>query len=377
MTHTQQKWPDFEHTGPGTLAGRYMRRFWQPVCLAAQLPRGRALPLRIMGQDYTLYRSESGSAQVMAARCLHRGALLSAGTVEGEHLRCFYHGWKYDKTGRCIERPAEHSCPEGVGLRTYPTRETIGLIFAYLGEGEAPEFPALDPVQGDGVYWVEAPQRPFNYFRQIENALDEVHFNFVHRVSPFAAQGMISALPELSCEETQFGLSRISKRGTIERQTYFLMPNTNTSLFFGARRLVWRVPVEDTSHISFTMDYFEGSAQEKDKWLADRQQQAMRIAAAPPAAQVAAAILRGEMSVQDITDHPDLLSVQDGVALLSQGTVADRENEMLGLSDIHMVKMRRMWARDLADLQAGREPRKWPWPAQLDVTSGLPVATTG
>jgi 5,5'-dehydrodivanillate O-demethylase len=372
MSATSKKWPDFERSGPGTLAGRYLRGFWHPVFASAQLPTGRARPLRIMGQDYTLLRTASGRAQVMADRCLHRGTLLSTGAVEGEELRCFYHGWKYDPTGRCTERPAERTSPESLRLRTYPTHETVGLIFAYLGEGKAPPFPPLDPLQGDGVLFVEALPRPFNYFRQIENALDEVHFNFVHRVSPFAAQGMIAELPELSCEDTEFGLSRISKRGDIERQTFFLMPNSNTSLFFGARRQVWRVPVEDTSHISFTVDYFEGTADEKAKWLAGRQETAALIAAAPPAAEVAAAIVRGELPMEAAIDHPDLLSVQDGVALLAQGAYADRENETLGLSDVHMVKMRRLWARDLADLEAGREPRKWPWPAKLEVTSGLP-----
>jgi len=372
MIGIKRKWPDFERTGPGTLAGRYMRRFWHPVFASAQLDAGRARPLRIMGQDFTLLLTQSGRAQVLADRCLHRGTLLSTGTVEGEQLRCFYHGWKYDPSGRCTERPAERTCPESLRLRTYPTHETVGLIFAYLGDGEAPPFPPLDPLQGDGVLFVETPLRPFNYFRQIENALDEVHFNFVHRVSPFADQGMITELPELRCEETEFGLSRISKRGSIERQTYFLMPNSNASLFFGARRQVWRVPIDDTSHISFTVDYLEGTTDEKAEWLAGRRETAARIAAAPPAAEVSAAIVRGELPVESAKDHPDLLSVQDGVALLAQGVCADRENEALGLSDIHLVKMRRLWSQDLSDLDAGREPRKWLWPAKLKVTSGLP-----
>ena len=98
----------------------------------------------------------------------------------------------------------------------------------------------------------------------------------------------------------------------------------------------------------------------------------MSGAAAPPAAEVSAAIVRGELPVESAKDHPDLLSVQDGVALLAQGVCADRENEALGLSDIHLVKMRRLWSQDLSDLDAGREPRKWLWPAKLKVTSGLP-----
>ena len=51
---------DFSHTGPGTLAGRFMRRFWQPVYLSRDLAPGHSVPIRIMGEDLTLYRGEGG-----------------------------------------------------------------------------------------------------------------------------------------------------------------------------------------------------------------------------------------------------------------------------------------------------------------------------
>src|SRR5262245_40260054 len=75
---------DFAHTGPGTLAGRYLRRFWQPVYVAADLPPGHAKPIRIMSEDFTLYRGEDGTPHVLAFRCAHRGTQLSTGRVEGD-----------------------------------------------------------------------------------------------------------------------------------------------------------------------------------------------------------------------------------------------------------------------------------------------------
>src|SRR5436190_5980803 len=98
---------DFARTGPGTLAGQYLRTFWQPVAVANQLPAGRAKPIRIIHEDYTLYRGETGQAHLVAFRCAHRGTQLSTGWVEGDELRCFYHGWKYDGSGQCTEQPAE------------------------------------------------------------------------------------------------------------------------------------------------------------------------------------------------------------------------------------------------------------------------------
>ena len=127
----------FVHTGPGTLAGRYLRRFWQPVGCSHELAAGQALPIRIMDEEFTLYRGASGSAYLVGNRCAHRGTQLSAGWVEGECIRCFYHGWKYDGAGQCIEQPAEvESFAHKVRVPSFPVKEYIGLIFAYLGEGD-------------------------------------------------------------------------------------------------------------------------------------------------------------------------------------------------------------------------------------------------
>ncbi|MBM2811513.1 MAG: hypothetical protein HW416_2272 [Chloroflexi bacterium] len=100
-------WNDFAHAGPGTLAGRYMRRFWHPVYRSEDLNPGRTVPLRIMSEDLTLYRGDSGTVHALAFRCAHRGTQLSTGWVEGDTLRCFYHGWRYDGSGQCVEQPAE------------------------------------------------------------------------------------------------------------------------------------------------------------------------------------------------------------------------------------------------------------------------------
>src|SRR5580658_1322669 len=121
-----------ERTGPGTLAGRYLRMFWQPVFVASELLANRPQPVRVMGESYTLYRGESGLPYVVAPVCPHRQTQLSVGWVEGENIRCFYHGWMFDGTGKCVEQPAEPApfC-EKVAIRAHPALERFGLIFAY------------------------------------------------------------------------------------------------------------------------------------------------------------------------------------------------------------------------------------------------------
>src|SRR5215472_14886695 len=85
---TTPDYKDFVHTEPGTLNGKYMRLFWQPVYRSKDLARAHPKPIRIMSEDFTLYRGEEGAPHVVAFRCAHRGTQLSAGWVEGDCLRC-------------------------------------------------------------------------------------------------------------------------------------------------------------------------------------------------------------------------------------------------------------------------------------------------
>src|SRR6188508_1370236 len=159
---------DFLRTGPGTVAGRYMRMFWHPVYRAQDLPAGRALPLRIMSEDFTLYRGEGGTPHLVAFRCAHRGTQLSTGWVEGDQLRCFYHGWKYEGSGQCVEMPAEDpSFPPKVRIASYPTEEYLGLIFAYLGEGKPPPLPRYRWLEPKSMLGAFSYTWPSNYYNNI------------------------------------------------------------------------------------------------------------------------------------------------------------------------------------------------------------------
>jgi len=126
-------WEDLVSTRPGSLAGTYMRRFWHPIYRAEDIKPGEAKPLSIMSENFTLYRGETGTPHIVDFRCPHRGAQLSAGWVEGDSIRCMYHGWCFESAGQCIEQPAEDKpFAKKIRIRSYPAREYLGLIFAYL-----------------------------------------------------------------------------------------------------------------------------------------------------------------------------------------------------------------------------------------------------
>ncbi len=138
-------------TGPGTIAGQYMRKFWHPVQRAEDIKAGWAKPIRILSEDFTLYRGEGGKPQVVEFRCPHRQSQLSVGWVEGDALRCRFHGWKFNGSGQCIEQPAEQEAfTDKVRIRSYPTEESLGMIFVYFGEG-APPLPRFPDFEKDGV----------------------------------------------------------------------------------------------------------------------------------------------------------------------------------------------------------------------------------
>src|SRR5919199_3087790 len=93
--------------GPGTPMGDLLRRYWYPVATTTELAPESVLPVRLLGEDLALYRTEQGKLGLVSERCAHRGASLVYGIPEDDGLRCPYHGWKYSATGQCVEQPAE------------------------------------------------------------------------------------------------------------------------------------------------------------------------------------------------------------------------------------------------------------------------------
>ena len=124
---------DMMTTKPGTPGGIFMRQFWHAICRTIDLPTGRAQPVRVMNEDYALYRGESGRPQLVAQRCPHRGALMHLGWIENDDIRCVYHGWKYDCSGQCIEAPAEkEGFAKNVSDRDVPDRGSVRLDLRLL-----------------------------------------------------------------------------------------------------------------------------------------------------------------------------------------------------------------------------------------------------
>ena len=116
-------------TGPGTPGGDLLRRYWQPVFLSAELRQDKPEAIEIMGEKLVLFRDENGKPGLLDILCPHRCADLSYGRIEDGGIRCLYHGWLFDREGRCLDQPAEP--PESnykneIRTTAYPLREAAG-----------------------------------------------------------------------------------------------------------------------------------------------------------------------------------------------------------------------------------------------------------
>ena len=157
---SDQSWEDLYHTGPGTLAGKYLRTFWQPVYRSKDIAAGQAVPIRIMSEDFTLYRGDSGTPHVVSPRCAHRGTQLSLGWVEEDCIRCFYHGWKYEPSGQCVEQPGEEESFSQENPNWNISHARIsGTDFCLSGRGPSAGASALRGLRGRRNYRLGAATR--------------------------------------------------------------------------------------------------------------------------------------------------------------------------------------------------------------------------
>lgn len=372
------RYEDFVSVDAASLAGRYLRLFWQPIYLSNKLEIARPVPVRVLDEDFTLYRGESGEAHLVAPRCPHRGLSLAVGRVCAESIECFYHGWSFAPDGRCEAQPAEaRGFAEKVSIASYPLIERYGLVFVYLGGGQSPAFPDLNIYDGDATIHNHASLRPWSFFAQIENGVDETHFNFVHRRTKFDQIGMNDAIPRLSCEETEYGMLRTAVRGENVRQGHFLMPNWSLSSKFEmdegwTNHVVWRVPVDAGSHISFMADVAYGVREKAGARRAAQEERARRRATFTPALDMIRQILAGEKHPDDIPpEHPDIILIQDGIACMGQSAQRDRSLDLLGASDRQVSMIRRIWNRELSALRDGLPLKNWQVPKGLTTTRGV------
>ncbi len=359
-------------TGPGTPGGELLRRYWQPVALQSELPEGGApIPVRIMGEDLVLFRDEAGQPGLLGIHCAHRGADLSYGRLEDGGLRCIYHGWLYDRTGRCLEQPGEpagSTFHERIRQPAYPCVETCGMILAYLGPGEPPQLPGFDflsaPPERREVTKVI---RECNYLQGNEGNFDPHHVPLLHWTAAGAFGGVAPLGPNrkwlkpmTETENLEYGvrLYSVTERGDGGKQVgihHFVMPNLSAFSFqdYGNGHGVnWHVPIDDTVHWVYRIQF------SRDMPIDHEAIRNSRLAPSNPVRNRANRYRQDRESMKADSFAGIGISFPDQDACVTEGAgpIQDRTQEHLGANDKCIVASRLMLLKAIRDLQQGKDP---------------------
>jgi len=167
---------------------------WFRVAYSDELAPGSVKPLYYFGQDWVLFRTEMGEAQLLAAHCPHLGAHLGyGGYVEKETICCPFHGWQFDAKGRCVAIPRSQKPPLKTQIQSLPICEWNGLILAYYHNkiqepDQAPDHQPpwhMPTLPGwNSLTWTAFQRRRWKIQthpqEMAENAFDTAHMLFLH-----------------------------------------------------------------------------------------------------------------------------------------------------------------------------------------------------
>ncbi|MBV9743603.1 MAG: aromatic ring-hydroxylating dioxygenase subunit alpha [Acidobacteriia bacterium] len=361
----------FTQVGPGTPMGGLLRRYWMPIGAVSELEKTPVKPVRLLGEDLTLYRDLGGNFGLIDRRCPHRRADLSYGFVEPEGLRCNYHGWLFDHSGRCTEQPyediasAEACFKQKIGIKSYPVETLAGLVWAYLGPEPAPLVPNWEPFTWkNGFVQIVFADIPCNWFQCQENSIDPVHFEWMHanwsirlrdQLGPYAPKHL-----KLEFDEFEYGFQyRRIREGMTDSDAMWtigrvcLWPN---ALFTGDH-FEWRVPVDDENTLSVTWA-FSRVPRESEPYVQE-QIPAWHGPVKDPA------------TGRWISSH---VMNQDFIAWVGQGTIADRTQEHLATSDRGILLLRKRFLSELDAMTRGEDPKGTIRDPKRNCCVPLPVA---
>jgi 5,5'-dehydrodivanillate O-demethylase len=334
--------------GPGTPAGEMLRRYWWPIGFAEEVKaKGPPNKIKLLGEEFVLFRDGTGKLGLLGVHCAHRGASLQFGRVEDQGIRCCYHGWVYDVDGKCLEQPAEpdeSTFKDRVKQPAYGVEELGGLIFAYVGPAPVPLLPRYDLlVNNEGTRVLTGWEEHCNWLQRAENHVDQSHIPFLH------ASGypdMAFKKPILDYERTWYGVrASLSVAGrTKPKITHCIFPSHLR--FSSARvshkpqhRLAFRVPIDDTETISYTVTFYPESGSElvlTTKGLRRRSPgQYSRV----------------EDGYWGIESND-----QDVVVLEGLGPIFDRSTEHLAVTDRGVVMLRKMIQESIEAASKGSDP---------------------
>jgi phenylpropionate dioxygenase-like ring-hydroxylating dioxygenase large terminal subunit len=393
-------------------AGKLLSRYWQPAALVDELDEvpGRPLKaLRLMGRDLVLFRDEQGRVGLIDRDCPHRNADLAFGRLEDGGLRCPFHGWLFDVDGKCLDTPAE---PEGSRLcenirqKSYPVDVRSGIVFAYLGEGAPPAFPAFDCfIAPDSHTFAFKGLVESNWLQALEVGMDPAHASFLHRYEedadpdagygrPFRGTSADSNLPitkvlrdyprpQIEVDGTDYGLRiatlrRIDETMTHVRVTNISFPNSFIIPLSETMTITqWHVPVDDENNYWFAIfTSFAGPVDKQEMRDQRLSQYELPLYRSRRNRENNYGYDAQEQKTSTFTGMGHDVNAHDQWAIESQGRIQDRTREHLGQSDKAISFYRRILRAEIEKVARGETPLNCLSATQAAAMRG-PVAIDG
>jgi phthalate 4,5-dioxygenase len=370
--------------GPNTPMGEMLREFWTPAARSAALEAdGAPKRVRLLGQNFVAFRATDGRVGFFDEACPHRCSSLALARNEENGLRCIFHGWKIDVSGRVVDAPSEP--PERraefaarVPVAHYPVREAGGMVWVYLGKRKTPpkffDFEFHTP-PADSI--VRCAIVHGNWLQGFEGQLDSAHLGMLHSssIGPGQARRGDNSLSRFSREntsprfeflETPYGFREAALRelsdGTVYARIrevvfpyYSFIPGEHGE----PRLVVVVVPIDDewSAHWYYYMSPFGpvpegyrqqmlwGTSDNADDYAEDRGS--------------VANIWHQDRSAMKAGHWSGVMrnfTYEDFIIEESMGPIADRTREYLGTSDAVIVRARRMFFDALRGHAEGKLP---------------------
>jgi 5,5'-dehydrodivanillate O-demethylase len=340
----------------GTPAGELLRRYWHPVAAAGELTEKEPIrAVKVLGEELVVYRDKKGRYGLVGEHCPHRLASLAFGRVDEEGIRCPYHGWKFDRSGKCLEQPAEppeSTFKDRIKHSAYPVEYLGGLLYAYLGPPPTPVLPRWDVlVWENGRRWiVKESVIDCNWLQPMENSVDPSHLYWLHgdtahlapRVKKYAEQHEFIPF-EFGIKKRRTTLPLATGEAPMVDEHPLLFPTIlrHVAPYEGGKKhrhnLQIRVPVDDEHTQVFRVN-FVPSDSEKSPAGAEVPFRFSQLKTGPG---------KYDMS---------MVSAQDSMAWETQGYIADRRQEHLGVGDEGIIALRKMLREQIERVQRGFDP---------------------
>lgn len=377
---------EYTKTGPGTLGGAVLRRFWHPVCLSREL-KDLPFPVRMLAEDLVAFRLPDGTTGLVSRRCPHRCASLEYAQVRPHGLMCSYHGWAFDRKGNCTDQPLEPAdtpSKDNIKITWYPTEEWAGIVWCYMGpdKDNPPPLPKLDILartDGELVLDRSGDIRPYSYLNFMENFADMGHIYVMHMLEPGKVPPELKDYVDTSVDtnwrsmqhrvfETDFGMKCVLVQNTGNESIKYVntwslvMPATYRFGGIAAglppdftndrRESGGMLRIIDDTHFEIIRFQLIRKGNFRVTFYPVQSDKSRGVSAG----------LRGtrERMDYDYREHPaweGLPQVEDYVLQASQGAIPAREHENLGQSDIGVAMLRRIWRRAIEAVKKGELPK--------------------